>query len=76
VPPKHHASGITLLVTSRERLALPGEWLFDVPGLSYPVGETIDGSEDYSAVQLFLQRARQVRRHFALDGEAHTRKVT
>ena len=23
----HHAPGVTLLVTSRERLALPGEWL-------------------------------------------------
>jgi len=66
----HHAPGVMLLVTSRERLALPGEWLFDLLGLSYPVGETIDGVEDYSAVQLFVQRARQVQRQFALaDGD-------
>src|SRR5215212_9796079 len=51
---------VTLLVTSRERLALPGEWLFDLSGLSYPLCETIDGNQDYSAVQLLMQRARQV----------------
>ena len=65
------APGVTLLVTSRERLALPGEWLFDLSGLSYRLGEPIDGIEGYSAVQLFVQRAGQVRRQFALaDGEA------
>jgi predicted ATPase/DNA-binding SARP family transcriptional activator/tetratricopeptide (TPR) repeat protein len=65
------APGITLFVTSRGRLALPGEWLFDLAGLSCPAGATINGIEDYNAVRLFLQRARQVRRHFALaDGEA------
>jgi predicted ATPase/DNA-binding SARP family transcriptional activator len=66
----HHAPGVTLLVTSRERLALPGEWLFDVPGLSCPPAESAEGMEGYSAVQLFVQRARQVRRQFVLDGEA------
>jgi predicted ATPase/DNA-binding SARP family transcriptional activator len=65
------APGVTLLVTSRERLALQGEWLFDVSGLSYPAGELADDLEGYSAVQLFMQRAGQVRRQFALaDGEA------
>jgi predicted ATPase/DNA-binding SARP family transcriptional activator len=65
------APGVTLLITSRERLALPGEWLFQLPGLSYPAGEPSDAIEDYSSVRLFLQRARQVRRQFALaEGEA------
>jgi predicted ATPase/DNA-binding SARP family transcriptional activator len=65
------ASGATLLVTSRERLALAGEWLFDLSGLSYPLGELGDSLEGYSAVQLFMQRAGQVRRQFALaEGEA------
>ena len=36
------APGVTLLVTSRERLALQGEWLFDLEGLSYPTDEAID----------------------------------
>jgi predicted ATPase/DNA-binding SARP family transcriptional activator len=67
------APGITLLVTSRERLALPGEWLFEVPGLNHPTGETINGIEGYDAVQLFVQRAGQVRRQFALaDDEARS----
>jgi predicted ATPase/DNA-binding SARP family transcriptional activator len=65
------APGVTLLVTSRERLALPREWLFDLAGLNYPPGESVNGIEGYSAVRLFVQRVSQVRRQFALtDGEA------
>jgi predicted ATPase len=65
------APGVTLLVTSRERLALQGEWLFDLSGLSYPTGEPVNGVEAYDAVRLFVQRAGQVRRQFALaEGEA------
>jgi predicted ATPase len=68
----HYAPGVTLLVTSRERLALQGEWLFDLSGLTYPPGELTEDFEVYSAVQLFVQRAGQVRRKFALvEGEAH-----
>jgi predicted ATPase/DNA-binding SARP family transcriptional activator len=66
------APGLTLLVTSRERLALPGEWLFYVAGLSYPPGEPGADVKGYSAMELFVQRARQLRRPFTLtDGEAH-----
>lgn len=64
------APGIALLVTSRERLALHGEWLVDLSGLSYPASPLINGIDDYGAVRLFLQRAGQVRRQVALaDGE-------
>jgi predicted ATPase len=62
------APGVTLLITSRERLALPGEWLFDLPGLSYPLGEPTEAIDTYSAVQLFVQRASQVRRQVAFAG--------
>ena len=31
-----HAPQVTLLITSRERLNLQAEWLFDVHGLTYP----------------------------------------
>jgi predicted ATPase/transcriptional regulator with XRE-family HTH domain len=66
-----YAPGVTLLVTSRERLGMYGEWLFDLSGLSYPRGEPAEGVEGYAAVQLFLQRARQLRRQFTLaEGEA------
>lgn len=27
---------LTILVTSRKRLGLPGEWIYDLPGLTYP----------------------------------------
>jgi DNA-binding SARP family transcriptional activator len=43
-----YAPGVTLLVTSRERLALPGEWLFDLSGLSYPLNEPTVGFEAYT----------------------------
>ncbi|MBX3064554.1 MAG: tetratricopeptide repeat protein [Anaerolineae bacterium] len=63
-----HAPQITLLVTSRERLNLQVEWLFDVEGLSYPSGKLMDvppDVTDYSAVQLFVQRIKQVQPSFS-----------
>jgi predicted ATPase/DNA-binding SARP family transcriptional activator len=63
------APGLTLLVTSRERLDLQWEWVFDIAGLSYPPEQEAARLETFSAVQLFKQRARQVRRHFALAGD-------
>jgi len=69
------APQVTLLVTSRERLNLQAEWLFDVGGLAYPL-EDLHGSAllqnqtqlaDYSAVQLFVQRATQVQPALVID---------
>lgn len=57
------AAGFKLLVTSRERLNLQGEWLFPLPGMDFPA----DGQADpagYSAVQLFTQRAQTVLHSF------------
>jgi predicted ATPase/transcriptional regulator with XRE-family HTH domain len=62
------ASQLTILVTSRARLNLQAEWLFNVEGLSYPPDDWPgQGASrrpadlaDYGAVQLFIQRARQV----------------
>lgn len=68
---------ITLLVTSRVRLELQGEWLFDVEGLSYPLGSVTNPLQvvtDYSAVQLFVQRIVQVQPRFALS-EASLRSI-
>ncbi|HVO29892.1 MAG TPA: protein kinase, partial [bacterium] len=53
------APDATFLVTSRERLHLPGEAVLDVLPLSVPAGDSRDA--DSPAVQLFLERARQVR---------------
>jgi len=62
-----HAPDVTLLVTSRERLNLREEWVYEVQGLAFPAGDswlsevskTSEVLTSYSAVQLFLQRARQ-----------------
>ena len=65
------APGVTLLVTSRERLNLHGEWLFAVGALETPptaASQPGDGEkaplETYSAAALFLQTARRVQQDF------------
>ncbi len=63
----HSAPRVKLLVTSPERLNLPGEWVFEVQGLPVPPGDQTEGLEAYSAVALFLQRARHVAPGFALE---------
>jgi predicted ATPase/DNA-binding SARP family transcriptional activator len=57
------APHLTLLVTSRQRLRLHEEWLFDVDGLALPEA----GAAEADAVQLFLQTARRARRNFQPD---------
>jgi len=71
------APHITLLVTSRERLNLRAEWLFDVKGLSYPTNADNQRSslsqEDlmaFSAIELFVQRASQVQQGFSLSQQS------
>ena len=57
--------GLKLLVTSRERLDLTGEWAFEVHGLSIPPA-TLSEIENYSVVELFVALARHVRTGFTL----------
>jgi predicted ATPase/DNA-binding SARP family transcriptional activator len=55
-----HAPGVKLLVTSRERLNLQGEWVLEIEGLHFPAQEMVTATyETYSAMQLFLQSARR-----------------
>ena len=63
------APGVKLLATSRERLALSGEWVFDVQGLAVPPEGKVEGVESYSAVALFIQRAQQSSVQFELSFE-------
>ena len=60
------APQVTLLVTSRERLNLQGEWAFDIHGLKVPEGEQIEEIKGYSAVELFVQSARRSQTDFSL----------
>jgi predicted ATPase len=57
---------VKVLVTSRETLNLREEWLWEVRGLSYPQQDAAVSPETYSAIQLFIERARQVRPGFTL----------
>ncbi|MCB9418990.1 MAG: tetratricopeptide repeat protein [Ardenticatenaceae bacterium] len=54
---------ITLLITSRERLNLYEEAVFETAGLDVPPNNT-EMPEQYSAVQLFLQRVRRLRHDY------------
>jgi predicted ATPase/transcriptional regulator with XRE-family HTH domain len=60
----HQAPAIKLLVTSRERLNLQGEWVFEVQGLPVPPPGQKDNWESYSAVALFLRSARRTQLDF------------
>ncbi len=67
--------GLKILVTSREALNLQEEWLLPVEGLAYPArrnGEDDGSIEDYSAVQLFLDRARRIRSDFDLTRDSRS----
>jgi predicted ATPase/DNA-binding SARP family transcriptional activator len=58
-----YAPGLALLVTSRERLYLQLEWLYDVAGLACPPDDASPAAAaETAAVRLLLARARQVRR--------------
>lgn len=65
-----HTTALTLLVTSRERLALRTEWVFDLTGLAVPSADCADTDvASNAAATLFAQRARQVQRSFDLATE-------
>src|ERR671925_2308976 len=56
------APHVELLATSRERLNVQSEWVFDVEGL----GLAENGNGSAAAVHLFVERAKQVAPGFAL----------
>jgi predicted ATPase/DNA-binding SARP family transcriptional activator len=61
--------GLVIMVTSRERLNVPGEWVFPMGGLPYPPSELTDDINQYSAVELFVFMARQLDPQFSLNPE-------
>ena len=62
------APALKLLVTSRERLNVAAEWVFDVAGLPFPSVKTMEPLT-YPAAAFFVERARQVRPDFDLAEE-------
>ncbi len=65
----HDAARVKLLVTSRESLNLQEVCSFEVQGLAVPQLEQIDGSGEYGAVSLFVQRARRACPGFELNAD-------
>jgi predicted ATPase/DNA-binding winged helix-turn-helix (wHTH) protein len=64
---------ITMLTTSREPLAIPGEHIYETPQLRLPPPGPITGAEalNYSSVELLVTRAAAASAQFALtDGTA------
>ncbi|MEZ4708149.1 MAG: BTAD domain-containing putative transcriptional regulator [Caldilineaceae bacterium] len=72
------APGISVLVTSRERLNLQEEWLFPLEGLALPqdpiaqgTGAGESGAETTEAVQFFQQSAARLQPAFDLPPNLH-----
>ena len=63
------APQVKLLVTSRDALRLRGEWLRQIRGLDFPDGESIFPDMNYSAIDLFIQCARQHRHDLDLESQ-------
>jgi predicted ATPase/DNA-binding SARP family transcriptional activator/Tfp pilus assembly protein PilF len=67
-----HAPGVTMLITSRERLNLHGETVFNLLGMPFPPAvHRGDGAPDstlaaYDAIRLFCQSAQRADRAFQL----------
>jgi len=61
---------LKIITTSRESLRVPGEWLYTVPVLIFPTSAAPLDPEDisrFSAVALFVERARAVNTSFSLN---------
>lgn len=57
---------IKLLVTTRERLNLMSEWVFELHGLPVPPNDQVEQFEAFSSVALFLLSARRVQAGFEI----------
>jgi predicted ATPase len=60
---------LKILTTSRERLNLHGEWMYELHGLPVPPTEYVDRLDKYSAAVLFLQSAQRVNIDFEIKDE-------
>jgi len=69
------APGIKIVVTSRERLNLYGEWVYVLEGLACPADERTADLASCDAIQLFLQTARRVHLGFRVAEEEQVHLV-
>lgn len=61
---------LKLLITSRERLNLQGEWALPIEGMEYPLNTDSDHLEMYSAIQLFIESAQRAKLGFSFNSNA------
>jgi predicted ATPase len=66
----HTAPGLKILATTRVRLNVQGEQIFQLAAMDLPDLDTAADAASYSAVKLFLQSARRVRPCFELDTDS------
>jgi len=65
------APNLTIIATSRERLRLRGEHIFEVEGMILPrLNTTAEELKTYPATELFLQSAHRVMPNFEIDDES------
>lgn len=64
-----YTTQLRVMVTSRERLNLQPEWVFELQGLPYPTDDPNNHYEQFSAFQLFLQTAQRSRPGIDLGSE-------
>ena len=64
------APQVKVLLTSRERLNLAEEWVYTLNGMSFPQSDSTQNYDTYSAMALFVERARQSNPAFSLAPEA------
>jgi predicted ATPase/transcriptional regulator with XRE-family HTH domain len=57
---------IKILGTSRERLNLHGEWVYELHGLSVPPTDYTGRLEDYDSIALFVKRAQRIKADFEI----------
>jgi len=70
VEPILAATGVSVVVTSREPLGVTGEQVWRAASLSLPTGlATPDDLAAFDATALFVERARSVRHNLVIDGE-------
>ena len=60
---------LKILTTSRERLSLHGEWMYELHGLPIPPAEFSERLDDYSAALLFLQCAQRIQPDLEITDE-------
>lgn len=66
---------LKIMITSREALRVPGEWLYSVPTLNIPIPNPLgsfkeeDDLSEFTALTLFAERARAVRADFTLHAD-------